>query len=131
MLELAVLGLLKERSMHGYQLKKHLADTLGSFWQVSYGSLYPALRRLQRERFMGGLRQSSGVWGGLVRRWPRALEAARRRRGRRAPPTNRASPCAAAPGVRVEEVHAGGALRQHERRCRKGDESPRRLHASA
>ena len=49
MLELAVLGLLKERSMHGYQLKKHLADTLGGFWQVSYGSLYPALRRLQRE----------------------------------------------------------------------------------
>ena len=49
MLELAILGLLKERSMHGYQLKKHLADTLGSFWQVSYGSLYPALRRLQRE----------------------------------------------------------------------------------
>src|SRR5512132_142255 len=49
MLELAILGLLKERPMHGYQLKKRLADTLGSFWQVSYGSLYPALKRLQRE----------------------------------------------------------------------------------
>jgi DNA-binding PadR family transcriptional regulator len=49
MLELAILGLLKERSMHGYQLKKHLADTLGGFWQVSYGSLYPALKRLQRD----------------------------------------------------------------------------------
>jgi DNA-binding PadR family transcriptional regulator len=49
MLELAILGLLKDRAMHGYQLKKHLADTLGSFWQVSYGSLYPALKRLQRE----------------------------------------------------------------------------------
>src|SRR5207249_8742591 len=49
MLELAILGLLKERSMHGYQLKKHLADTLGGFWQVSYGSLYPTLKRLQRE----------------------------------------------------------------------------------
>jgi DNA-binding PadR family transcriptional regulator len=49
MLELAILGLLKERAMHGYQLKKRLADTLGSFWQVSYGSLYPALKRLQRE----------------------------------------------------------------------------------
>ena len=49
MLELAILGLLKERAMHGYQLKKRLADTLGSFWRVSYGSLYPALRRLQRE----------------------------------------------------------------------------------
>ena len=49
MLELAILGLLKERAMHGYQLKKRLADTLGSFWQVSYGSVYPALKRLQRE----------------------------------------------------------------------------------
>jgi DNA-binding PadR family transcriptional regulator len=49
MLEMAILGLLKERAMHGYQLKKRLADTLGSFWQVSYGSLYPALKRLQRE----------------------------------------------------------------------------------
>ena len=49
MLELAVLGLLKERTMHGYQLKKRLSETLGAFWQVSYGSLYPALKRLQRE----------------------------------------------------------------------------------
>jgi DNA-binding PadR family transcriptional regulator len=49
MLELAILGLLKEQTMHGYQLKKRLADTLGSFWQVSYGSLYPALRRLQKQ----------------------------------------------------------------------------------
>jgi DNA-binding PadR family transcriptional regulator len=47
-LELAILGLLKERAMHGYELKKRLGDTLGSFWQVSYGSLYPALKRLQR-----------------------------------------------------------------------------------
>ena len=35
--------------MHGYQLKKRLAETLGSFWLVSYGSLYPALKRLQRQ----------------------------------------------------------------------------------
>jgi DNA-binding PadR family transcriptional regulator len=49
MLELAILGLLKEQAMHGYQLRKRLADTLGSFWQVSYGSLYPALKRLQKE----------------------------------------------------------------------------------
>jgi DNA-binding PadR family transcriptional regulator len=48
-LELAVLGLLKERTMHGYQLKKRLSETLGGFWQVSYGSLYPALKRLLRD----------------------------------------------------------------------------------
>jgi DNA-binding PadR family transcriptional regulator len=49
MLELAILGLLKERSMHGYQLSKRLTDTLGGFWRVSYGSLYPTLRRLEGE----------------------------------------------------------------------------------
>src|SRR5207302_5787040 len=49
MLELAILGQLKERSMHGYQLSKRLTDTLGAFWKVSYGSLYPALKRLERE----------------------------------------------------------------------------------
>lgn len=49
MLELAILGLLKERSMHGYQLSKRLTDTLGGFWRVSYGSLYPTLKRLERQ----------------------------------------------------------------------------------
>ncbi|MGZ4113449.1 MAG: PadR family transcriptional regulator [Actinomycetota bacterium] len=49
MLELAILGLLKERSMHGYQLSKRLTDALGGFWRVSYGSLYPSIRRLEHE----------------------------------------------------------------------------------
>jgi DNA-binding PadR family transcriptional regulator len=49
MLELAILGLLKERSMHGYQLSKRLTDALGGFWRVSYGSLYPSLRRLEKD----------------------------------------------------------------------------------
>lgn len=49
MLELAILGLLKERSMHGYQLSKRLTDTLGGFWRVSYGSLYPTLKRLEAQ----------------------------------------------------------------------------------
>jgi DNA-binding PadR family transcriptional regulator len=48
MLELPVLGLLKERSMHGYELRKQLSGMLGPFWQVSWGSLYPALRRLAK-----------------------------------------------------------------------------------
>ncbi len=41
MLELAILGLLKERSMHGFQLSKRLHRLAQGFWQVSYGSLYP------------------------------------------------------------------------------------------
>ena len=34
--------------MHGYELRKQLGAMLGPFWQVSWGSLYPALRRLAR-----------------------------------------------------------------------------------
>lgn len=48
MLDMAILGLLKERPMHGYELKKRLSYMLGHFWTVSYGSLYPALKRLER-----------------------------------------------------------------------------------
>lgn len=48
MLELSVLGLLKEREMHGYELRKELGAKLGPLWQVSWGSLYPALRRLAK-----------------------------------------------------------------------------------
>jgi len=47
-LELAILGLLHEASVHGYELRKQLGQRLGGFRVFSYGSLYPALRRLTR-----------------------------------------------------------------------------------
>ncbi len=43
-LELAVLGLLHESPMHGYELRKRLNTVLGSFRAFSYGSLYPCLK---------------------------------------------------------------------------------------
>jgi DNA-binding PadR family transcriptional regulator len=46
-LELAILGLLHEQELHGYELKKRLGETLGPFSGASFGSLYPALRRLE------------------------------------------------------------------------------------
>ena len=48
MLELALLGLLRETPVHGYELRKQLALRLGGLRAYSYGSLYPALRRLTR-----------------------------------------------------------------------------------
>ena len=47
MLELAVLGLLHESPLHGYELRQRLKATLGTFRAFSYGSLYPTLRRMQ------------------------------------------------------------------------------------
>jgi DNA-binding PadR family transcriptional regulator len=46
MLELAILGLLKQQELHGYELKKRLAETFVP-GGVSFGSLYPALSRLE------------------------------------------------------------------------------------
>jgi DNA-binding PadR family transcriptional regulator len=45
-LELAVLGLLHENPMHGYELRKQLNVLLGTFRALSYGSLYPCLKDL-------------------------------------------------------------------------------------
>jgi DNA-binding PadR family transcriptional regulator len=46
MLEIAVLGLLRDSPMHGYELRKQFHSLLGTFRTFSYGSLYPTLRRL-------------------------------------------------------------------------------------
>ena len=56
MFDLAVLGLLRRRPRHGYELKARLIE-LG-FARVSFGSLYPALRRLEKRGVIEALRQS-------------------------------------------------------------------------
>jgi DNA-binding PadR family transcriptional regulator len=48
MIDLAVLGVLKEQELHGYELRKQVAELLGGRGAVSFGSLYPALARLER-----------------------------------------------------------------------------------
>jgi DNA-binding PadR family transcriptional regulator len=45
-LELAILGILHETPMHGYELRKRLNSLLGAFRAFSYGSLYPGLKDL-------------------------------------------------------------------------------------
>jgi DNA-binding PadR family transcriptional regulator len=47
-IEFAILGLLKERPMHGYDLRKRLREDFGALANLSFGSLYPALARLER-----------------------------------------------------------------------------------
>jgi DNA-binding PadR family transcriptional regulator len=47
MLDLAILGLLEEQELHGYEIRKRLREQLGLLANVSFGSLYPALNRLE------------------------------------------------------------------------------------
>jgi DNA-binding PadR family transcriptional regulator len=47
-LDIAILGLLMERDHHGYEIRTQLRDRLGMWASVSFGSIYPALARLER-----------------------------------------------------------------------------------
>ncbi|MFM9378856.1 PadR family transcriptional regulator [Gordonia sp. VNK21] len=67
MLELAILGLLLESPMHGYELRKRLTGLLGAFRAFSYGSLYPTLRRMQADGLIAE-DESPGAVGTKVRR---------------------------------------------------------------
>lgn len=71
MLELAILGLLLESPMHGYELRKRLTGLLGAFRAFSYGSLYPALRRMQTD---GMIVENVAPAGTPVRRARRVYE---------------------------------------------------------
>jgi DNA-binding PadR family transcriptional regulator len=51
-IELAVLGLLHEGPMHGYELRKRLNLMLGWGRVLSYGSLYPTLKKLLRSNLI-------------------------------------------------------------------------------
>jgi len=45
-LEFALLGLLKESSLHGYELRKRLTAIFGPFRALSFSVLYPQLKRM-------------------------------------------------------------------------------------
>jgi DNA-binding PadR family transcriptional regulator len=56
----AILALLKEEPMHGYQMIRELAERSGGVWRPSPGSVYPTLQQLQDE----GLVRSREADGG-------------------------------------------------------------------
>jgi DNA-binding PadR family transcriptional regulator len=94
-LELAVLGLLTEQPLHGYELKKRLSETLGPLWGISFGSLYPALRRLEAsgaiEEIADGAEGQAGSTSsvGIVPTGSLAGDLAAARSRRRPRPTRR------------------------------------------
>src|ERR1035437_3447714 len=65
-LELAILGLLKEHPMHGYDLRKRLRGDFGLLSSLSFGSLYPALARLEAAGAVQEVRTGHGATGSAV-----------------------------------------------------------------
>jgi DNA-binding PadR family transcriptional regulator len=52
MLELAILGFLAEGPLHGYELRRRVAQLSGYTRPVSDGSLYPAINRMVRDGWL-------------------------------------------------------------------------------
>jgi DNA-binding PadR family transcriptional regulator len=50
----AILTLLAEQPMHGYQIIGELAERTGGVWKLSPGSVYPTLQHLQDEGLVQG-----------------------------------------------------------------------------
>jgi PadR family transcriptional regulator, regulatory protein AphA len=69
----AILGLLAQRPMSGYDLKQTVDRTIRHFWAASYGQIYPELGRLERAGWVSG-----GENGARGRRLYRATAVGRR-----------------------------------------------------
>jgi len=87
-LELVILGLLAEGDRHGYELRRRLEERTAGLVAPSWGSLYPALARLEaagavestralpaaRRRPTLGVIPATGSLGGELRAWSRRAE---------------------------------------------------------
>lgn len=51
-LKYALLGLLAESPKYGYEIKQKFEGALGNVWSVSYGQLYPTLRKLSEQQWV-------------------------------------------------------------------------------
>lgn len=98
MLDLALLGLLEEGPQHGYELRKRLRTQFGLLANVSFGSIYPALARLEANGSVETVEGGSSVplappTGSLTGEWA-AMRARRRNgtRGRRSRKVYRVTP---------------------------------------
>lgn len=88
MLELVILGLLAEGDHHGYELRRRVEQRTGGLLAPSWGSLYPALARLEaagalestrprpteRTRALGPI-PATGSLGGELAAWAGTVDA--------------------------------------------------------
>ncbi len=45
----ALLGILSQCEMNGYEIRKYIETTISFFWNESFGQIYPTLKRLEEE----------------------------------------------------------------------------------
>lgn len=54
----AMLGILAEKNLHGYDLKNIFDERVGDFWSLNFGQIYSTLDRLEKENLVSYDRQT-------------------------------------------------------------------------
>jgi len=65
MLEYIILGYLSKCNMSGYEIKQHMSISTAKFFDASFGSIYPALKRLEGK---GQITSTEVVEGGKFKK---------------------------------------------------------------
>ncbi len=71
MLEYIILGFLMECSMSGYDIKQSMSHSTANFFDASFGSIYPALKRLEEK---GLIISKEAVESGKYKKYYEILE---------------------------------------------------------
>lgn len=79
MYELFILGKLLDMPMHGYMLHQIVQAVIGPTRQMSWGALYPLIRRLEADGLIGADESSAARRGGRARKMYRITERGRLR----------------------------------------------------
>lgn len=56
----AILGILTHRECSGYDIKKFIENSIGFFWQESFGQIYPTLKTLESEGKIETVEENNG-----------------------------------------------------------------------
>jgi DNA-binding PadR family transcriptional regulator len=73
-LHLAILALLSQRSMHGYDLMGELSTRMGRRYKASPGSIYPAVQSLEAEGLISGTEEAERRTFALTEEGKAAIE---------------------------------------------------------
>ncbi|MEO8557227.1 MAG: PadR family transcriptional regulator [Actinomycetota bacterium] len=104
----AILALLAEEPMHGYQVMDELAERTKGAWRPSPGSIYPTLRRLSDEGLVSSTEQDGRRVFQLTDAGRKAAEEA----ADGAPPWERLAPSAGDIDLRKTVFSVGAAAKQ-------------------
>ncbi|MCB1145319.1 MAG: PadR family transcriptional regulator [Leptospiraceae bacterium] len=56
----AILGILSQKECSGYEMKKFIENSIGFFWQESFGQIYPTLKILESEGKIKTIEDNAG-----------------------------------------------------------------------